>query len=370
MNCTVEPAPRAEIPNPVDKLLAKLSEQSAAISKQTDALKEDGAAYRWPVDYVSTGSSIPSTPAEDTFNQSMALITSPPSLASDTPSAEELLRLKLELEAAKGKIALMDQELAQSRITKHTIDQAIGPASETDFPIVHPVEGDPHFHTVPSGLHPVNHSLSYRDGSWAAQDDARSDTSDALSASGFNRARAIWSIGDKPHLPVKQQGLMQNGFQQPSGELASAQYMSRSFGQPFVDASELYPRPQPTSCEQRVMPDPDMMMAPPSRRANAGPRFSHRNISSLPYLGSSDSYDSFTPASTPFGSLGAMGSGPSMGIGMNIGGGVSNNMTGGTHGVMYGGYQPQPVGTLLSPHAPEFNVSGSIWKSDVSVLHN
>ena len=370
MNISSEPAPSAETSNPMDKLLVKLSEQSVAISKQTEALKEDNSAYLRTADYVSASNSIPLTTADDTFHRSTVPATSPPSLAGDGPSADELLRLKLELEAAKGKIARMDQELAQSRITKHTLDEAMGSASEPDFPMAHHSEVDSRFQPVPSGLNPTSRPQAYRDNSWAAQDDARSDTSDALSAGGFNRARAIWNNGDKPNFPTVQQGPMLGGFQQPSGEFSQAQYMSRSFGQPFVDAPELYSAPQPTFREQRMVQDLDIMMAPPARRPNSRPtpcpRFNPRNVGSLPYAGSNSSYEGFAPTSTPFGSLGGIGSGTTMG--MNMSGGPSTGIAGGMHGGMYGGYQPQPIGTPLSPHAPEFNASGSLWKNDVSVL--
>ena len=357
-----------EGPNPMDKLLAKLSEQSTAISKQTEALKEDNVAYLRTADYVSASSSVPMTPATETFNQSTVPTTSPPSLAGDDgPTTDEVLRLKFELEAAKGKIARMDQELAQTRITKHTIDQAIGSASEVDFPINHSAEvPDSRFAHLPSGLNPAGRPQVHRDNSWATQDDARSDSSDALSAGGFNRARAIWNSGGKS--TFNPQGTMQGGFQQPSGELASAQWMSRSFGQPFVDAPGQYPAPPPTFREQRMMTEPELLMAPPAaRRNNVGPRFSHRNVGSFPYAGSNSSYDGYTPTSTPYGSVGGMGSGPAgigapMSIGMNMGGGMpSASMPGG----MYSGYQPQPIGTPLSPHAAEFTSSSVGWKNDV-----
>ena len=74
----------------------------------------------------------------------------------------------------------MDQELAQTRITKHTIDQVIGGGSEADG-------------QVPQSSSSSIRPPFIRDSSWAAQDDARSDTSDALSAGGFNRSRAVWS---------------------------------------------------------------------------------------------------------------------------------------------------------------------------------
>lgn len=364
-----------EAPSPMDKLLAKLSEQSAAITRQTEALKssEEGITYARTADYVSASSSVPVTPATEAFNPSTAPTTSPPSLAEDdTPAADEVLRLKLELEAAKGKLARMDQELAQTRITKHTIDQAIGSASEADFPMnhYHAEVPDHHFNHPPQSLNPAVRPQIQRDNSWATQDDARSDTSDALSAGGFNRARAIWNNGGgpKPQYASMQTGPQQGSFQQPSGELAAAQWMSRGFGQPFVDAPGQYPAPPINAFrEQRMMPEPEILMAPPAaRRNNAGPRFNHRNVGSFAYAGSNSSYDGYTPTSTPYGSVGGMGSGAPMGIGMNMAGGMSGGMSGCVSGSMYSGYQPQPIGTPLSPMAPEFTSSGAGWKNDVS----
>lgn len=86
----------------MDKLLAKLSEQTAALSKQSEALKStEDLAYARTVEYVSGSNS--SGQADNAVNNAPA--TDP----------TEVLRLKLELEAAKAKMARMDQELAMNR---------------------------------------------------------------------------------------------------------------------------------------------------------------------------------------------------------------------------------------------------------------
>ncbi|TVY84887.1 Meiotic coiled-coil protein [Lachnellula suecica] len=335
-------------PNPMDKLLAKLSEQSAAINKQQQALKnsDDNIAFSRTADFVSNNSSITVTPATET-----APSTSPASVVGDvTPKVEddEVFRLKQELEAAKGKIARMDQELAQSRITKHTIDQAMGSASEADYPI----------NAEAGGLHinmpqPINNAIRpqiQRDTSWAAQDDNRSDTSDALSANDFNRARSIWNNNGRPMFNA--QGPVPPPNFQPPEALAPNQWMNRGFGQPFVEAPMPFSGPPMNSFRDDRMamtPEPDLLMAPPGGRRNqVGGRYAR---GSFPYASSSSSYDGYTPNSMPFGSVGGMGGGVNPQMPMN------NNMGGG--GSMYGGYQPQPIGTPLSPHAPEFNASAS-----------
>lgn len=355
-------------PNPMDKLLAKLSEQTAALTKQSEALKsvDDSVAYSRTIEYVSAASnSVPITPAADSFNNTLvnnstAPTTTTPSLSGDDApqqSTDELLRLKLELEAAKGKIARMDQELAQTRITKHTIDQAIGTPSELDFPVGHQADVGSlsHLQLINNSARPHTH----RDNSWADQDGSRSDTSDTLSAGGFNRARAIWGNGGK------QQGPM-SGFQ-PSEALAASQWMNRGFGQPFVEAPMQYPNSAINGYPgDRIMQDPDLLMAAPApRRNHSGGRFNGRAVGSFPYTNSNSSFDAYTPNSTPYGSSGGiMGGISGIGAPVNMGmtGGIPNHVSTG----MYSGYQPQPIGTPLSPHAPEFTSSGAEWKNDVS----
>ncbi|KAE8449767.1 hypothetical protein EG329_007542 [Mollisiaceae sp. DMI_Dod_QoI] len=356
--------------NPMDKLLAKLSEQQALLATQREALKssEDNIALARTLEYVNNASSsVPITPANDSHNVSnapTAPTTSPPSIGGEdvaTPSAEEVARLKVELELAKGKIARMDEELAQTRITKHTIDQAIGGASEADFPLNS--QPDDRLNHLP----PVVRPQLQRDNSWAAQEDARSDTSDALSATGFNRARAIWNAGGKPTFPAMQ-GAMP-GLEQPSVALASNQWMGRGFGQPFVDASMPYPvaPPMNTFRNDRMMPESDLLMPQLPRRNQPGGRFNNRSTaSSYPYAGSNSSFDGFTPSATPYGSVASLGQG-APGMGGIPGMGSSMNMSMNASMGMYGGYQPQPIGTPLSPHAPEFTSSGSTWKGDTAI---
>ncbi|KAF4631791.1 hypothetical protein G7Y89_g6344 [Cudoniella acicularis] len=345
--------------NPMDKLLAKLSEQSATINRQHEALKstEDNTAYARTMEYVSATSTMPITPVTDVQMNSTAPSTTPASVVGEEipgTSTEEVLRLKLELEAAQSRIARMDQELAQSRITKHTIDQALGTASEADFPMNADI-ADPRLNPIQQPLNIGGRPPLQRDNSWTAQEDSRSDTSDALSASGFNRARAIWGNNGKPSYPGLQGPVP--AFQ-PSDALSSSQWMNRGFGQPFVEAPIGYSGPPMNAFRgDRMLPDPDLLMAPPAGRRTQPGRFGR---GSFPYASSSSSYDGYTPSTTPYGSVGGMAGGVApmpgpmgMGAGMNMG------------GSMYGGYQPQPIGTPLSPHAPEFTSSNAGWKNDV-----
>lgn len=102
----------------MDKLLAKLSEQTAALSKQSEALKStEDVAYARTIEYVSGASS--SGQADNSGN--------------NTPATDpnEVLRLKLELEAAKAKMARMDQELALNRTSQPP--STIGDATEYSY---------------------------------------------------------------------------------------------------------------------------------------------------------------------------------------------------------------------------------------------
>jgi Pumilio-family RNA binding repeat len=366
MKINHDPSTSNEV-NPMDKLLAKLSEQQAVINKQHEALRSsEDTSYANTLDYVAPDiSSLPITPALESFNNTTAVPTNSPSVTgadSSTQNVDEVARLKAELEAARGKIARMDQELAQTRITKHTLDQAIGNTSEADYPLTHQV--DDRLNHLPPNVRPQ----IQRDNSWAGQDDSRSDTSDALSASGFNRARALWGNAGKPAFAGAQ------GAFQPSEALNPAQWMNRGFGQPFVDGPMASMPPMPSVPtmpsmpytgppmnafrNNGMMPDPELLMAPPTaRRGPVGGRFNNRSSAgSFPYASSNSSFDGYTPSTTPFGSVAGINQmSCQTGMGMNMGANA------------YAGYQPQPIGTPLSPHAPEFTSSSAVsWKNDVS----
>jgi hypothetical protein len=341
--------------NPMDLLLAKLSEQQAVINKQHEALRTvEDISFTRTVDYVNTssGSSALITPATDHFESTA------PSTGHATPAddgnaplgAEEVLRLKLELEQAKGKIARMDQELTQTRITKHTIEQAIGTASEADFPLNQPNDMG-HLQTTLNAI--VRPSFG-RDNSWSGQEDARSDTSDALSAGGFNRARAIWSNnGSYP-------GAMP-GFQGPPTSFPHGAWVGRGFGQQFTEHPMSFGLPMGNFRGDHLMPDLDSGMGPPGdRRTNSrnNGRFTPRNTGGFPYAASNSSFEGLNPPPLGYGSVAGMAGGVAgaMGGPMSMGIGNGGSMD----------YQPQPIGTPLSPFAPEFTFAGGAWKNDVS----
>lgn len=336
--------------NPMDMLLAKLSEQQTAINKQHEAIKAvDKVSFVRTADSIiaSTSSSHPVTPSIDASAFGV-LNTTPESRTGELtpqPSADEVLRLKLELEAAKGKIARMDQELTQTRITKHTIEQAIGSASEANFPL--------DTHSDLGNLHALNTSLRAgygRESSWNSQEDAQSDTSEALSLRGFNRARAIWSNEGGQGCPADT-----TDFQQTQVGFPRGAWVNRGFGQQFTQPSMPFSGTVAGFRSDRLAPELNLSMAPPGDRRptsrNNG-HFGDRAANAFSYVGSNNSYDSMTPTSLGYASV------------VGTPGTVSSPLGTGMGGSM--GYQPQPIGTPLSPFAAEFTSFSGVWKNNVS----
>ncbi|KAH8691105.1 Pumilio-family RNA binding repeat domain protein [Talaromyces proteolyticus] len=103
----------------------------------------------------------------------------------------EMLRLKQELIAANSRIAQQEQELAQTRVIKHTLDQALGPPSEADFGgreiTDHTISG------LQSAFNASAKAYNDRTDSWVP-DDAKSDISESLSAGAYNRNRGLWTV--------------------------------------------------------------------------------------------------------------------------------------------------------------------------------
>ncbi|KAJ5836132.1 hypothetical protein N7447_002158 [Penicillium robsamsonii] len=102
----------------------------------------------------------------------------------------ELLRLKQELLAANSKIALQEQELAQTRVIKHTLDQALGPSSETDFGSREITEKT--INHLQNAFNASSSAFTQFQDAWGGQDDSQSDVSDPLSTGAYNRSRGLW----------------------------------------------------------------------------------------------------------------------------------------------------------------------------------
>ncbi|CCU81128.1 RNA binding protein [Blumeria hordei DH14] len=349
--------------NPMDKLLAKLSEQQATLSKQHETLmsSDDSSIYSHKIECTADSKSLPITPALSEIYNGVTTNNYSIGVGEDrqTPNLEELSRLKSELEVAKGKIARMDQELAQSRITKHSLDQVIGSTSETYYPLHNSLESSPSKFKPPN----TGHISLQRENSWTTQDDCRSDTSETLSENSFNRSRNIWGNISKPANGVSQVG--SHHFQQSLTSHDRPHYVNRGFGRTFLGSSVDYPNCQMNGFRIDRVPSESSISADraASRRAPVDGRLNSRNSAFFQYSGANNSFDAFssntgnyTPVSNIAGPVG-------LGTSMNINSSINSNMN--SDMGIYSSYQPQPIGTPLSPHAPEFTSSNSSgWKAD------
>lgn len=173
-------------------ILTKLSAQQILLEKQKKLLAGNNAVSgsRADAEDNTSGASLPLTlDSHATTDGSRC----------DAKAAEvaELFHLKQELLAANSKIAHQEQELAQTRVIKHTLDQALGPPSEADY------NGREVTEQTISNLQNAFNSSSSRafdqcPDPWNGQDDAQSDISDAMSAGAYNSARGFWMPGNQP----------------------------------------------------------------------------------------------------------------------------------------------------------------------------
>ncbi|KAF9883032.1 hypothetical protein FE257_004315 [Aspergillus nanangensis] len=167
------------------EIFTKLSEKQALLERQQSALLSSNSS----VDIGRTDNSSILLPPSDAVNN----ITVPSGGSKSGtlhPDTSEVFRLKQELLAANSKIALQEQELAQTRVIKHTLDQALGPPSESDF--TGREFTDQTISSLQSAFNASNPSFNQDQDGWNAQDDFQSDISDALSAGAYSRARGYW----------------------------------------------------------------------------------------------------------------------------------------------------------------------------------
>ncbi|KAI9699361.1 MAG: hypothetical protein M1836_002972 [Candelina mexicana] len=338
----------------MDQLLAKLSQQQVLLEKQQSSLKTTDTADTTPAhdpDDSSTAS-VPITPATDSFDIAPSTIYA----ESQPDEAVEMQRLKQELLAAKTKIARMDQELSQTRITKHTLDQAMGPLTETDFPFSK--EDDVTEQTISKLQHALNASTrpqESRHDTWAVGDDARSDTSDALSAGAYNKTQGhgIWGNAanrvtpslDQPYSrpqnwsqePVRPWFSRTPGAQgMPPQGIGLQQQQHRAYSsQPFGVTG----RPL-NAVQTQFQPGPRHPISQNHRITSA---YNHRNGGWAAYPGSVSSVDGSSAPAAPYQATGVFTGQPPP-------------------------YQPRPIGTPLSPTAAEFtttHVPANPWNAQV-----
>ena len=138
MKTNRDAAQKIESNNDVRDLLAKLQEQQRLIDQQRDALEKkerelSKVKFEPPAGRNSYNASPTHMPGESSSAGTMRSIS--PNIRYNTGHVvqqdhKEVSRLQSELMAAKTQINVMNEELAQTRITKHTIDQALSQSTD------------------------------------------------------------------------------------------------------------------------------------------------------------------------------------------------------------------------------------------------
>lgn len=339
-------------PSPSKEILTRLSEQQAVLDRQKQFLMHANTipTKTAQLEAVSSSNMSPLISATGSLpNQASVNACQGDAKAID---GTELLRLKQELLAANSKIALQEQELSQTRVISHTLDQALDSPSEVDF------NGHDISEQTISNLQDAFNASTGTFGqfhdAWNGQEDSHSDVSDALSTGVYNRPRGFWTT------PV----------QQAYGIGMDAPVSDRTFGEPFslhagsigAESNKFWAgsNAAPGSfSSQRILPGPststtnlDGKISEEQARYLQGPGFGPRRSLSQANRGGS----CFPAQSSPWGSLatGVSGSPVSKSSANRPG---SAYQPVGLYSIPR--YNPRPIGTPLSPTATEFTSSNA-----------
>ncbi|WEW56330.1 hypothetical protein PRK78_001773 [Emydomyces testavorans] len=308
--------------SPMDKILAKLS----------------------PKDHISTGSpreDMPSTTSSGEFVP--GTLAKNVSATNDVMNAnrnsddeqekadkQEVLRLQQELMAANSRIAMQEQELAQTRVIKHTLDQAMGPPSEVDFggrEITEQTLSTLQQAFNNSSARPFNNQ---RQEFWMNQDDAHSDISEAVSAGGYNQARGMWNNTNANPVGFRDINM--------AGTVAN-------FGQTWGNQLS---RQASLMGNHRIASGPS---SPPFEQAQPFAQGLRRSVTQV-----NRGASCFPPQNSPWGTFTPGAPSGAYPRAMNQQAGVQGGIQGGMQGGIFNvaTYQPRPIGTPLSPTAAEF----------------
>ncbi|KAI5287142.1 hypothetical protein KEM54_006212 [Ascosphaera aggregata] len=162
-------------------ILAKLSEQQAVLGQQQKLLTENQTRHQ-------ENAQCNGSPSNSQFTAPRGR----PLTEADGNQSLEMLRLKQELVAANSRIAIQEQELAQSRVIKQTFDHAISPPPDPE--LLNRDMRERTFGNLQTAFNNFGRPFDAVADTWTASpDDAASDISDSLSVAGYSRARAIWN---------------------------------------------------------------------------------------------------------------------------------------------------------------------------------
>ena len=351
----VKLSPKVQTPgvksSPSKEILAKLSEQQTLLDKQKHLLVNTNANPSRPLQmetFAASGMS-PLTPAAAT--------------EATTSDSAELLRLKQELLAANSRIAVQEQELAQTRVMNHTLDQALGSPSEVDFNGRDVSEQT--ISNLQDAFNGSNGTFNQLHDAWNGQEDSHSDMSDTLSTGTYGRARGFWA-------PPAQQAY---------GIGMDASASGRPFGEPFplpagsigAESNKFWggsnmgpalPVPGSSFPSQRVLSGSsstatsvDGRLSGEQARYLQGPGLGPRRPLAQANRGDS----CFPTQSSPWGTF------PTAAPGSPVSRSATNRPSGAYQPVgVYSipPYNPRPIGTPLSPTATEFtstNANTTPW---------
>lgn len=324
----------------MDKLLAKLSEQQATLQQQNEALMSaNGDSFFSRA--MERSDSLPISPVADMLRGGGTATARPASVTpSEQAAADEVARLKLQLEQAQNKISHLE---SQTKLTDSGRVTPVG-GSASEMPI--PAIGLPL--NRPLSSNPSHAGISRlpfpRDGGWPNVDEGRSDVRDAFSTGSFDRSRTIWNNSKPAYVNTFAQAapVPMNTAPQPVPWCNS-----RGSVPPFDDVTSGYSSGAESYRQDRLTPDPDMMGRSNARRGN---RFDNRYGGNAGFGSSFGSYNMTASAYDQGGSFG-------------------NNSQGGMGGSLglnaFPPYQQQDLNSMsspLSPHASEFSFP---TKSDV-----
>ncbi|KAJ5763162.1 Armadillo-like helical [Penicillium manginii] len=223
----------ASKPSPLEQILAKLSPQGRS------GMVSEADGFAGSPQIIPTKESLPTTASTEAAE------------AYTSDGGTELLRLKQQLLVANSKIALQEQELAQSRVIKHTLDQALGPPSEADFGARDVT--DQTISHLQSAFNASNPGFGQLQDTWSPHDDSQSDVSDILSAGTYNHARGIWTQGSQTAYSVASSELP---FEKVYGDSRHGANTAAQFQQPWGGSNTGFSYTSPLMQAQRVPSNP------------------------------------------------------------------------------------------------------------------
>jgi hypothetical protein len=227
-------------------ILAKLSPQAILPGSETDRISVSSQV-------ISVTKSVP---ASDLME-----ITQP---YTQGDKVGELFRLKQELLAANSKIALQEQELAQSRVMRHTMDQALGPPSEADFGSREITEQT--ISHLQNAFKTSNSAFGQFQDAWGGNDESRSESSDLISAGAYNRSRGLW-VHHEPSMD-REYGESLSTASSSASQDPNRYWAVSGVYQPFAGPQSLQPQkvlsgPSPSPCGFYPRPTTEQMRYTP-----------------------------------------------------------------------------------------------------------